>query len=224
MIVNGYGLGRIPSADARDARFSLRALLDVTPPALPRSKQWRTGPILDQLQTPMCVGFSTRQWLTSAPVPERGGPTAQQVYAGAQLNDEWPGEDYGGTSGRGAMKYLQTLGYVGEYHWAANADEAATYVLTQGGVLIGIDWYQGMFTPDIHGVIHPTGAVVGGHELFVSGYNRTRGLFRLTNSWGAGWGQRGRCWLAGQDLQQLLDDGGDCVAPVQTRPGKEGTR
>ncbi len=219
MSIQTHGLGRIAKTDEGDANYPLRALL-APAPALPTSKYWRTGPILDQQQTPMCVGFSTRQWLTSWPVPDKGGPSAQDIYRGAQLNDGTAGENYDGTDDRGAMKFLQVLGYVSAYHWTANADEAATYVLTQGTCLIGIDWYEGMFTPDVHGVIRPTGEVAGGHELLIVGYNRTRGLFRLCNSWSKNWGQAGKCWLAGEDLQRLIDAGGDVCAPVQSRPAQ----
>jgi hypothetical protein len=219
MSAAGYGLGRIATTDAQDAAYPLRALL-APAPALPTQKYWKTGAILDQGQTPMCVGFSARQWLTSWPVPDTGGPDAQTIYHGAQRNDDTPGEAYDGTDDRGAMKYLQSLGYVSAYHWTASAEDAATYVLTQGGLLVGVDWTEGMFTPDVHGVIRPTGKAAGGHELFVGGYNRTRGLFRLVNSWGSAWGQAGKCWLAGEDLQRLIDAGGDVCAPVQSVPAR----
>ncbi len=223
-MTGGYGLGRLSREDARDQAYPLRALLSPTSVPLPVYKYWKTGPILNQGNTPTCVGHASRQWLTSSPVPDKGGPTAQDIYHGAQVNDGTPGEAYSGTDDRGAMKYLQALGYVSAYHWTASADEAATYVLTQGTCLIGVDWYEGMFTPDVHGVIRRTGNVAGGHELLIVGYNRTRGLFRLCNSWGASWGQHGKCWLRGEDLQALLDAGGDCLAPTQAMPYDGGAR
>ena len=217
MLNNGVskGLGRVFKSDERDIKYPLRALMVGDPQALPAFQYWKTGPVLDQSATSMCVGFSARQWLTSSPVPDKGGPTPQEIYAGAQANDEWDGTNYAGTSDRGAMKWLQAQGYVSAYHWAANAEEAMAFVLTRGGALVGLDWMQGMERPDVHGVIHATGAVRGGHELFICGANRTRGLFRLCNSWGLSFGQRGKCWLSGEDLQKLLDNGGDVVAPTQ---------
>lgn len=220
MSVRARGMGRIATADPDDARFPLRALLRPEA-AVPDQRTWHVGPILDQGQTPMCVGYATRQWLTSSPVPDKGGPSAPAIYHGAQANDSTPGEGYDGTDDRGAMKFLQSLGYVGPYHWTATADEAATYVLTTGGVLIGVAMYAGM-EEAAGGVMRLTGDILGGHEMFVAGYNRKRGLFRVVNSWGTGWAERGRAWLSGEDLQHLLATGGDCCAPVQTAPPRRG--
>jgi C1A family cysteine protease len=36
-------------------------------------------------------------------------------------------------------------------------------------------------------------SVVGGHAILVTGYDQVRGVFRVRNSWGTGWGQKGYC-------------------------------
>src|SRR4051812_34109470 len=137
-------LGRRWEEDARDQNFPMAAAMAQVP--VPNSKYWRLGPQLDQGQTPRCVGYATRQALVSSPHRyAKPSPSADEIYAGAQKNDEWPGEGYDGTSDRGSMKYLQSLGLIASYHWARDVEEMCQYLLTTGPVLVGIQWTQDMF-------------------------------------------------------------------------------
>jgi len=215
MSANGYGLGRRVSVDARDARYPLRALLASTAPVLPRRRFWRRRQILHQGNTPRCVAFSGYQWGVSWPVPDMTFPGVDDLYRGAQDNDEWPGSDYDGSSARGLMRYLQARGLVGAYHWTTSATETLAYVLTQGGVLLGTPLFAGMGRPDANHVMRPTGGELGGHEMYIRGAERGRGRFRVTNSWGTGWADRGEAWLLGEDLDWLLARGADICAPTQ---------
>jgi len=36
---------------------------------------------------------------------------------------------------------------------------------------------------------------VGGHAIVIVGYDHAKRMFKIRNSWGKGWGQRGYCWL-----------------------------
>ena len=63
--------------------------------------------IYDQRETPRCVGYSGARAL-SIQVGYRLDPNA--LYAEAQRADEWPGEDYDGTSVRAAFDVLRTTG------------------------------------------------------------------------------------------------------------------
>src|SRR5215207_9647176 len=91
---------------------------------LPASKYWYPGTpgVLHQGNTPQCVGYSAKRWLLASPLPNTKGPTATELYHGAQDNDEWPGTDYPGSSVRGVFRFLQQEGNVGEYGWAWSAD------------------------------------------------------------------------------------------------------
>lgn len=209
------GLGLRIIEDPDDHKYPLRALLPTAPEPGPPERYWTMKPALDQGQLPRCVGYATRQWLSSSPVPDPSGPDQDTLYFEAQKRDEWPGEGYDGTSDRGSMKYLQELGYIEEYRWSSRAEEGLAFVLTRGTLLLGIPWLAGMDEPDKEGIIRATGAERGGHEILVAGASRTRGLFRLLNSWGPGWGQNGRAWISGEDLQALLDRRGSLLCPVQ---------
>lgn len=70
-----------------------------------------------------------------------------------------------------------------------------------GPVLVVVEVHEGFWTPDARGVVHDTGDVEGLHAVTLVGWDddvaagRELGAFRLRNSWGAGWGQGGYCWL-----------------------------
>lgn len=214
------GMGRVPSKkDARDLNF----LLEKKPEAAQyEHRYWTSQPALDQLDTPQCVGFSGFRWLTSFPIKNLPPFTPADLYKQAQRSDEWPGENYEGSSVRGLFKYLLSAGYVSEYRWAANVDAIVDHLLTVGPVVMGTSWTEGMFMVDREGFIDdPVGEVVGGHAYLLIGANRTKastihnttGAVRILNSWGQNWGDHGRAWLSFGALAKLLaDDGEACTA------------
>jgi hypothetical protein len=138
------------------------------------------------------------------------------IYHEAQKRDEWPGEDYDGSSVRAGAKYMKEQGRLAEYVWAASADEVARWLLTSGPVVLGTDWYADMFTPT-EGQVHIGGEVVGGHAYLAIGFNSKLQAFRCINSWGRGWGENGRFWLDTADLAYLLASNGEACAGVELR-------
>lgn len=209
-----YGLGRLPAVDQRDRLHLMRAAIEPQP--LPAYRYYRSGPILDQGATSSCVGHAWRAWLTAAPLMTRSGPDPFTIYREAQKVDEWEGEQYNGTSVRAGAKVLASLGHISRYLWAFTAADIATWILSgQGSVVLGTDWTRSMFTPDTHGIIRPTDVVVGGHAYLCIGYSRRSGRFRIQNSWGSGWGERGRAWLLGEDLERLMRDGGEAATATE---------
>src|ERR1043165_4716514 len=106
------GLGRIPAFDPRDALFPLgaKAPLKVTR----KSAFWEVPEPLDQGETYECTAYSAEHLLLSGPVKNKMYLTPNQLYKLNQLNDEFPGENYNGSSVRAAMKVLQAAGLIGE--------------------------------------------------------------------------------------------------------------
>lgn len=205
--------GRIYSPDDRDARYPMRAYLPAQIPIV--SKFYAVGPVLDQGDTPMCVGYSGRQFLTSDPIQTLDGPTAQELYHEAQVNDEWDGEAYDGTSVRGLAKALTNEKRLASYVWAANATDVRDFLITTGTVIMGTDWRQNMFTPDKSGTLRVSGPVLGGHAYLLCGYDAATNKFRMVNSWGTGWGQDGFAWIKFADLDKLLKAQGEACAAVE---------
>lgn len=219
-----YGLGRLQALDDRDWNHRMAAAL-VARPAIepvPWTRPWRywaPGPTLDQGAEPQCVGYAWRQWLASTPVRTRTGPTAADIYTAAQLVDEWPGEGYAGTSVRAGAKVMQAQGRIAEYVWAETWQQVRDWLLARGPVVFGTNWYTGFFTPDQNGYVDATGSVEGGHAYLCIGFAphdradpKGHGSFRFINSWGSGWGQRGRFWIDSEMVGMLLASGEACAA------------
>lgn len=211
------GLGRIYSPDDRDKGHLIprRAVQQ-----LPVRKTWRTTLVLDQGNTPECVGNAGFGYLVAGPVSNKPTFNAHYLYLQAQENDEWPGNDYEGSSTRGLFKALQDMGYVNGYQWAFDVEPVIAHVLTVGPVCVGTDWYAGMSEPDAKGFLNTTGPVQGGHEWLLVGGDRekhatdgTVGTFRMVNSWGRGWNQNGRGWVSFATLDRLIKQQGEaCTA------------
>lgn len=204
-----YGLGRLRSVDERDSLYPLK----VRKAELRSYKYYRTGPVLDQGATPTCVGHAWRQWLSSAVMMTKGGFSAFDIYDGAKQNDEWGGENYDGTSVRGGAKFLQQSGRIVEYQWAQTLDDMKKWLLSGSGTLVaGTNWYTDMFSPDSMNFLIPSGRIAGGHAYLLIGYSSQRDSFRMINSWGADWGDKGRAWIHSESMKKLMDEGEFCAA------------
>lgn len=219
------GLGRRAAPDPRDRRHLLAAHLAPVP-SLPDWHYWRLGPTLDQGQHGDCVGHGWRARLNSAPIMVRpsAGPSAPDIYYGCLPLDEWSDNDQDtdrqmGTSVRAGAKYLQQLGYIGEYAWAFDLHTAVSYVLGTAPVVIGVNWYDSFFNPDRSGHIRisSTAQVAGGHCLLVYGANVEKGTISLQNSWGKFWGLGGRCSMSFEDFERLIREDGEVADAVELK-------
>lgn len=178
------------------------------------SKSWRCGPVLDQGSEPSCVGHAWFGWLAASPI--RQSPMLPDaIYQFAKFYDEWRGQNYEGTSVRGAAKVLAVAGHVSEYQWAWDLDTALPWLVSNGPLVAGVNWYEGMCYPNAAGLIVPSGEVVGGHAVLVYGLDVRRQLVKIRNSWGTGWGRRGNCLLSFDDFARLLAEDGECCAATE---------
>jgi hypothetical protein len=206
--------GRRIQFDERSRQYPIRALIPET--AQPRSYTWSCGPRLDQKDTPRCVGYSWAHELAARPVviPGITNATGDEMYALAQDNDEWPGNDYDGSSVMGGAKGAVIKGYITQFRWAFGENDLAMAVGYKGPAVLGINWHKGMMYPDKYGIIKPTGQILGGHAILCNGYNVKTGLYRLHNSWGSGWGINGECFLSSAGMAFLLAAQGEACIPV----------
>lgn len=222
-------LGRLEQFDERSRRFNVADLLK----APVRGKTWYDRVRLDQGQTSACVGNARTGDLAASPMPLRkpdGTPFdeafAQALYHLAQKYDEWPGENYDGSSVLGGLKAATALGFIGEYRWAFNIDDMLQAVATIGPVVVGTTWYNSMFNPLPTGemVIDPSSGEAGGHSymfrgIIVNEYYKSKlvgkgrnrkgvPLLRQTNSWGTSWGVHGESLFWADDYERyLMKDG-----------------
>lgn len=214
-----FGLGRRHAPDPRDAEYPMRPAIPVTAERPTWKYWWDRGWWGNQGATPQCVGYAWTHWIEDGPVthaPKHPGGLAfdpSEVYRNAQHVDEWPGTGYDGTSVRGGAKVLTKMDLISEYRWAWDLETVLDALRYAGPVVVGTWWYSEMSTPDAKGIIRVGGNRAGGHAYVLNGFNENRGLVRMKNSWGRGWGDKGRAWIPFAHMERLIrEDGEACLA------------
>ena len=215
-------LGRLYIPDERDGKYQMKMAIPQETPGVTYKYWWPTGWWGNQQNTPYCVAFSWAHWLAAGPITQKksreGGVApfdTTYLYNEAQKVDEWPGEDYDGTSVRAGAKILKSSGYISNYLWAWNVETVIQALLTAGPVVVGTWWYDGMFYPDSNGLIKTTGSKVGGHAYLLDGVNTDKGLIRIKNSWGRNWGKNGFAYISFDDMETLIFDQGEACLSTE---------
>jgi hypothetical protein len=190
--------------------------------------------ILNQGQEGACTGFGLAaviNLLTQAP-SARQGVSPRMLYEMARRFDEWMGEDYSGSSCRGAIRGWYHNGVCLEAEWPYSSGSAghlnptraksarcrtigayyrlrphvADYhcALNETGVLyLSAQVHEGWQSPK-DGRIEMRSEIIGGHAFALVGYNAEG--FWVQNSWGEGWGQNGVALWSYEDWQQNVQD------------------
>ena len=177
-------------------------------------------PILDQGTEGACTGFGLATNVNyllrkRKVVPDKAGASPWMLYQLAKRYDEWPGEDYEGSSARGAMKGWHKHGVcatdlcdksgriseeafkdatkrsLGAYFRVNHKDLVAMHsAIAEVGILYATAAvHTGWEDVGADGVIKKTDQIIGGHAFAIVAYDEV-GLW-LQNSWGPGWGKEG---------------------------------
>ena len=219
-----------PSFDARSKEYPIRGLVGKR--VTRKDVLWVSGPILNQGREGACVGFGWTDQALSTPnvvnlktmpkgVPTTPQPFAKYVYNTAKTVDEQPGEDYEGTSVLAGAKVMKSLASIAGYAWAFSIDDVIDALIQKGPVVLGINWYDGMYEAP-NGMLTVSGELVGGHCILAIGYTVSSKKFggqptiTLQNSWGPRWGSNGLAEILVSDLRKLLKDGGEACLPLKT--------
>jgi len=220
-------LGRRHAPDPRDQNYPLRALV---PQASTRTyRYWRPSFDVDQTG-PTCVANSWAHYLGDSPIRTTldalDGQYATTVYHSrtsgergfrawlydqAQHVDEWhdtPPE--GGTSVRAGAKVLHGIGLISGYYWAYTLQTVVDALLDRGPVVIGVNWYEGMFKPP-GGWLYAVGHIVGGHAVVLDGTNTREEKCRV-QTWGSHY------WMRYSVLARLLGEDGEAVVATEPEP------
>lgn len=204
--------GRIYVADPRDRKFTIKRSK-----SMPVGRRmWNEGQWAgDQGSKPHCVGYGWAHALQALPFRQWLNPDG--IYELARLVDEWPGEEYEGTSVRAGAKVLKSLGLIESYRWAEDLESVVETILSVGPVVVGTSWMAGMSKPDPKGFITATGENQGGHCYLLSGVDTRRGFLRIKNSWGTSWADEGHAYIRFDDFRTLLSDQGEACLAVERK-------
>lgn len=218
--------------DERSKNYSVRKLLNAKVIKKQR-KMWDEGVVLDQGSEGACVGFGWMGELLAQPQApdeqpdvELANSIAINYYRRAKKIDQWPGEDYEGTSVLAGAKIMKSEGFIDSYYWCFGVNDVMDAVISSGPVVIGVPWRQGMYSTKPSGLVSVTGKQVGGHCLVITGYDpsmrfgsRNFEVFRWRNSWGEDYGVGGSGYIKVEDLSRLLSASGEACVPVgRTKP------
>lgn len=202
-------------------------------PALLLDLREAIGEIRNQGSEGTTIGFSVAYALQAA-IKSRFNRkvtiSARGLFVTARKFDEWPGEDYEGSSVLGGLKGAQTVGAYLESQWpyagpVPTASVKPAYKVTQfrkldakpealvGAMQAGrVPIVQINVTDDFDRVgadgrvvirtpLRPT----GGHSMAVVGFDQAKAEFRLANMWGAEWGDKGTLVIRDSDLKRILE-------------------
>lgn len=191
--------------------------------------------ILDQKSEGACTGFAVAAAinLLNQNADRDIVVSARMLYEMAKRNDEWPGEEYDGSSLRGAISGWKNMGVCKEDLWpyrvgsnkgsftiemardARNNTIGAYYrlkpvisdfhaALNETGVIaVSAKVHKGWDDPE-NGIIDPHEKTEGGHAFVIVGYN-DKG-FWIQNSWGKSWGDNGvALWLYEDWVKHVMD-------------------
>lgn len=191
--------------------------------------------ILDQKSEGACTGFAVAGAINL--LNQRAGRDIQvsprMLYEMAKRCDEWPGEDYDGSSLRGAINGWKNMGVCEDSVWpyrvgpnkgdltieraknARNHTIGAYYRLKPeishfhaamnetGVVAVSANVHSGWDNPR-DGVIKFNKTTSGGHAFIIIGYN-DKG-FWVQNSWGKDWGDNGvALWTYEDWINNIMD-------------------
>lgn len=191
--------------------------------------------ILDQKSEGACTGFAVAGAINM--LNQSAGReivvSPRMLYEMAKRSDEWPGEEYDGSSLRGAIRGWSNMGVCEEELWpyrvgprkgelsieaaknARNNTLGAYYrlkpiishfhaALNEVGVIaVSAKVHSGWNSP-VDSVIEQRDQMIGGHAFIIVGYN-DKG-FWVQNSWGKKWGDNGVALWSYEDwIENIMD-------------------
>lgn len=188
--------------------------------------QRHVGPF-DQGNTGSCTGNAGEGNMVTSPFFETMTPTslypgtedgAVALYSKATQLDTYPGQyppDDTGSDGLAVAAALKQAGMISGYTHAFDGP-TARLALTKAPGIVGVKWYDGMFSTTGDGEVKISGSLAGGHEISADGIDVENRRVWMTQSWGPSWGVTrdgipGRFWMSFETFDSLMADGGDFV-------------
>jgi len=209
--------------DERSREYAYRKLVTASVPV--QDHTLPLGPLLLQGPEGACPGFAAAH---ASNIIERlhGGTelldaaAAHQLYERAKVLDQWPGEDYVGSSVLAAMQAGQERELWEGYTWSFGTRDIAQAILANRPVVVGVPWLSGMFDTGPDAIVNVTGSNTGqGHALCLFATRtevagRPGPWFGWQNSQSADYGDDGVGWVHHRDLARLLAGVGEAAVPL----------
>ena len=212
--------------DDASRNFPVRRQLGESQPL--RKRVWKPGlSPLDQGEEGRCVIFGWGGELAASPHRYTiNNKWCRQHWPLVQAKDREMGNVWtDGASVLAGAKVMSMLGNVTSYHWGFGIDDVLQNLSRRGPVVLGINWYAGMYETDELGLVRTEGKLVGGHCILANGIWPKHPLFKedvvvWTNSWGSSYGINGRGFIPVESLDRLLKEDGEACIPTD-RPVRE---
>lgn len=218
-------LDRLKEWDPKNEDYPIRTLLAPAEASEPRSYTWSMPTVLDQGSEGSCVGHGWAHELLARPAKSPAfvdhSYAKEKIYWEAQRIDSWEGGSYPsaspfyeGTSVLAGAKVCKDKGWFTEYRWAFTLDEVIAAIGYKGPIVVGVNWYDGMFNVDQKGFVRVTGRIAGGHCVLWNKVNIKEEYIGFPNSWGIRWGINGYGRISFADAERLIQEDGDMCIPV----------
>jgi hypothetical protein len=219
-VMSQYGLGRKPSpVDSRD--WSAEKLMGMVERGEAVPVAWECPVNLNQSQTNHCCGFAAAGYKAAAQAGAPADPSitndeGHRLYYLMKdtVDQDGPANREEGSYIRSVAKVLRAEGIIDGYAFGG-FDVANSWVQKYSPVILGINWYRSMFSPDSRGVITVSGDIAGGHAILWRGDEQAPANNMLHNSWGASWGKNGCAYISDSDLKRLISEHGEACMAVK---------
>ncbi len=190
-------------------------------PDLTQMISWLAGDVLNQADTPHCVGFAGAGFEGADPVQfPATNEEGHRLYYLCKEEDGEPHEE-NGTWVRSLAKSLQKEARIGPYYFADDSDgskaleEVRLWLRVHGPVVFGTDWFDDMFRPNYQGYVFPTGDYAGGHGYLCIGDDPMTETLLFQNSWDLDWGDGGFFRMLYDDVRYLLGREGEAMGTTE---------
>jgi hypothetical protein len=134
-------------------------------PLAPKLDHSNPDLVLDQGQEGACTGFGLAAVINYLRYrrDEKLSVSARMLYEMARKHDEWPGEDYAGSSCRGAIKGWKNMGVCSEKIWPYSARNPGQLTIAKvreaRSTILGAYYRLQTNLNDYHAALNETGAV-----------------------------------------------------------------
>jgi len=190
--------------------------------------------ILDQASEGACTGFALAGAINLLYrfASQNVKVSARMLYEMAKRSDEWPGEDYDGSSLRGAIRGWENMGVCAEEEWAYQIRHKGNLTIERAKLArnnpIGAYYRLKPIVNHYHAALNEVNVIAvsarvhkgwdkpkdgkirhlkrteGGHAFIIVGYNKEG--FWVQNSWSEEWGDGGiALWTYEDWLENVMD-------------------